>query len=78
MADLHELSLESTHYDLVTPDGVITDLKVVSDYESLATVFIEKISPLFVGYQIGFITYSVQHQEYTGTSGSGWDKFYTY
>lgn len=46
------LFLESTHYDLVTPDGVITDLKTVSEYESLATVFIEKISPLFVGYQI--------------------------
>lgn len=44
--------LESTHYDLVTPDGIITDLKRINDREALATVFIEKINPLFVGYHI--------------------------
>lgn len=44
--------LESTHYDLVTPDGTITDIKPLSETESEAVVFIEKISPLFVGYKI--------------------------
>lgn len=44
--------LESTHYDLITPDGIITDLKWISETEAEATVFIEKISPLFVGFQI--------------------------
>lgn len=44
--------LESTHYDLVTPDGMITSIKSINDRESEAVVFIEKISPLFVGYQI--------------------------
>lgn len=44
--------LESTHYDLITPDGIITEIQPVSETEAYATVFIEKISPLFVGFQI--------------------------
>lgn len=44
--------LESTHYDLVTPDGIITEIKHTGEKEAEAVVFIEKISPLFVGYHI--------------------------
>lgn len=45
-------SLDLTHYDLVTPDGVITNLKPIDDSTSEAIVFIEHISPAFVGYRI--------------------------
>lgn len=44
--------LASTHYDLVTPDGMITDLQKSEDGDLVATVFIEEISPLFVGFQL--------------------------
>ncbi len=39
-------------YDLVTPDGSITNLTRNEDGTSLASVFIENISPKFIGYQI--------------------------
>lgn len=38
--------------DLVTPDGQITDLKHIDAKTAEATVFIQKISPTFVGFQI--------------------------
>src|SRR5580704_12599465 len=38
--------------DLVTPDGSITNLKRLDAKTAEATVFIEKISPAFVGFQI--------------------------
>lgn len=44
--------LASTHFDLVTPDGTITDIRHLNSLEADATVFIEGISPLFVGFQI--------------------------
>lgn len=39
-------------YDLVTPDGWITNLTRVDDKHLDAIVFIENISPRFIGYQI--------------------------
>lgn len=47
-----ESYLTPHHYDLVTPDGWIVDLKSIDDQKSLATVKIENISPLFIGYDI--------------------------
>lgn len=44
--------LHLTHFDLVTPDGVITDLKRIDDNTVEVVVFIEKISPAFVGFDI--------------------------
>jgi predicted Rossmann-fold nucleotide-binding protein len=44
--------LEAKHFDLVTPDGSITNLTRISEKEAEAIVFIENISPIFVGYQI--------------------------
>jgi len=47
-----ESYLTPHHYDLVTPDGRITDLRSIDDNRRLATVKIEDISPFFIGYQI--------------------------
>ncbi|NNM43173.1 MAG: hypothetical protein HKM07_02380 [Chlamydiae bacterium] len=47
-----ESYLFSDHYDLVTPDGRITHLTHIDKSTAEATVFIEKISPAFVGFQI--------------------------
>lgn len=44
------LDLQSS--DLVTPDGSITNLKRIDAKTAEAIVFIEKISPVFVGFQI--------------------------
>lgn len=43
---------ELKQYDLVTPDGTITNLTRLSDKEAEAHVFIEHIPAKFVGYQI--------------------------
>lgn len=45
------LPLNTTH-DLVTPDGAITSINFIDEKTAIATVFIENISPAFVGYQI--------------------------
>jgi len=45
-------SLDLRHYDLVTPDGKIVDLKRIDKETAEATVLIENISPAFVGYEI--------------------------
>lgn len=47
-----ESYLSHQHYDLVTPDGHITELEPLSPQRKLATVLIENISPVFVGYSI--------------------------
>ncbi len=47
-----EKILELRHYDLVTPDGAITNLRRLDDKTAEATIFIEDISPAFVGFQI--------------------------
>ena len=47
-----ESYLTPHHYDLVTPDGKITQLKKIDEKKSLATVKIENISPAFIGYGI--------------------------
>lgn len=44
--------LKSTHYDLVTPDGTITNLQAIHAKSTEATIFIENISPIFVGFSI--------------------------
>lgn len=44
--------LDLGHYDLITPDGTITDITFLSDKEAEAIVFIKNISPRFVGFQI--------------------------
>jgi predicted Rossmann-fold nucleotide-binding protein len=41
-----------SHFDLVTPDGIITELKSISEKEKEAVVFIQNISPRFVGFSI--------------------------
>lgn len=47
-----ETYLNFTHFDLVTPDGVITNFNRTSPKTAEAVVFIEGISPRFVGYKI--------------------------
>ncbi len=47
-----EAYLDAKHYDLVTPDGSITNLTKINEKEAEAIVFIENISPIFIGYQI--------------------------
>jgi hypothetical protein len=44
--------LDPHQYDLATPDGAITDLTRLDDRTAHATVFIQNISPKFVGFQI--------------------------
>jgi predicted Rossmann-fold nucleotide-binding protein len=44
--------LTTHHYDLVTPDGYVIELREVDEKMRIATVKIEEISPLFVGYEI--------------------------
>jgi hypothetical protein len=44
--------LDFKGYDLTSPDGVITHLTRISDIRAEAQVFIEQISPRFVGFQI--------------------------
>lgn len=45
-------SLDFQNYDLVTPDGSITNIERINDKSIEATVFIENISTNFVGFQI--------------------------
>lgn len=47
-----ESYLDPEHFDLVSPDGIITNLVRISETESEAIVFIEGISPQFVGFEI--------------------------
>jgi predicted Rossmann-fold nucleotide-binding protein len=44
--------LNANCHDLVTLDGCITDLKSIDDKTSETVVFIENISPVFVGFEI--------------------------
>lgn len=44
--------LDPNYFDLATPDGAITSLKLINDKTVEAVVFIENISPLFVGFQL--------------------------
>ncbi|WP_011175131.1 LOG family protein [Candidatus Protochlamydia amoebophila] len=52
----HKMAMESNidfyHYDLATPDGSITNLNRINEKTAEATVFIQNISPHFVGFQI--------------------------
>lgn len=54
------LDLESC--DLVTPDGLITSLKHIDVKTAEATVFIDKICPTFVGFQIDreFVMFNIK------------------
>jgi predicted Rossmann-fold nucleotide-binding protein len=47
-----ESYLDIKNYDLVTPDGVITNLTRIDEKTAEAIVFIDNISPKFVGFQI--------------------------
>lgn len=47
-----EILLDPNQYDLATPDGVITDLTRLDERAAQAIVFIQNISPKFVGFQI--------------------------
>lgn len=47
-----EYYLDPAHFDLVTPDGKIISLKKIDEKNLEATVFIEHISPVFVGFKI--------------------------
>jgi len=47
-----ESYLNANHFDLVTPDGLITNYTRTSPTTADAVVFIENISPIFVGYHI--------------------------
>lgn len=43
---------EIDQYDLATPDGMITNIKIINEYSAEAVVFIENIPSSFVGFQI--------------------------
>lgn len=47
-----ESYLISSHYDLVTPDGVVESIKLLSKTHYQAVVKIENISPVFKGFEI--------------------------
>lgn len=47
-----ESYLSPQHYDLVTPDGYITEIHPIDARRKLAIVQIDDISPVFVGYAI--------------------------
>lgn len=47
-----ESYLDIKNFDLVSPDGIITNLSRIDDNKAEAVVFIENISPKFVGFQI--------------------------
>ena len=47
-----ESYLSNQHFDLVTPDGKITEIRKVDAKRKIATVLIENISPAFIGYEI--------------------------
>ena len=47
-----EYYLDPAHFDLVTPDGKIISLQRIDEKTLEAIVFIENISPVFVGFQI--------------------------
>lgn len=44
--------LDLYQYDLATPDGSITDITFINEKKAEAIVFIQNISPKFVGFQI--------------------------
>lgn len=44
--------LNAKHLDLVTPDGIITNLQKIDEKTVQTTVFIDQISPIFIGFQI--------------------------
>ena len=43
--------LISSHFDLITEDGYIVDLKKENSHSVIATVKIENISEAFLGFQ---------------------------
>ena len=47
-----ESYLYADHYDLVTPDGLITSLTKSGETSAVAEVFIHDISPAFVGFHL--------------------------
>lgn len=47
-----EAYLDPAHYDLVTPDGIITEFNAIDSCTAEALVFIQGISPNFVGFVI--------------------------
>jgi len=47
-----ESYLDPKNYDLASPDGAITSITKLDEFTAEATIFIEKISPLFVGFKI--------------------------
>lgn len=47
-----ETFLNSSHYDLVTPDGVLTSIKILNENGAEATLLIQNISSNFVGFNI--------------------------
>lgn len=47
-----ESYLRAGHYDLITPDGAITEIKRLTPSSLEVVVCIEKISPVFVGFRI--------------------------
>lgn len=47
-----ESYLDPKNYDLVSPDGIITSLKRLNENKAEAIVFIDNISPKFVGFTI--------------------------
>jgi predicted Rossmann-fold nucleotide-binding protein len=47
-----ESYLDTNHYDLASPDGSITSFTPINEKTAEAIVFIQNISPRFVGFQI--------------------------
>lgn len=52
MFQLMESYLFPTHYDLVTPDGFITEANQIAPDQMEIQLFIQNISPAFVGFEI--------------------------
>ena len=48
----HDGYLYSGHYDLVTPDGPISDIRLLDENTAEAQVTIQHISPAFLGFDI--------------------------
>lgn len=52
LLDPSQTYFDPKQYDLVTPDGHLTNLKLINEKKGEGIVFIENISPRFIGFQI--------------------------
>lgn len=57
-----ESYLHPYHYDLATPDGAVTSITLINPTTAEAEVFIQNISPFFMGYKIDpqFVLFNIK------------------